>query len=204
MSDLELDQMYMDESFVSLINKSDEEKLVTCVNFLIENYNTEMDYDQIVHVNNSINALYGNHLDANSFRRQMKYLTNKGLYNRLSKKYRNDLIALGFDEDKVNILIELQKNFYENNVKKNENEEKQKDLFVKDFEIKTEMPVYTSNYKIKEENINNDLKKQNVVLNLNIGNQTKSERMMLMINKTQLINFYEQIEKIQENLDKLS
>ena len=69
----------------------------------------------------------------------------------------------------------------------------------------TEMPVHYSDYKIsKEEQENPDIKKQNIILNLNLSNNEKDEHKILEIDKQKMINLFEKIELIQEYLDKLS
>ena len=69
----------------------------------------------------------------------------------------------------------------------------------------TEMPVHYSDYKINNEDQENpDIKKQNIILNLNLSNNEKDEHKILEIDKQKMINLFEKIELIQEYLDKLS
>jgi hypothetical protein len=66
------------------------------------------------------------------------------------------------------------------------------------------MPVINTNYKIKtESSMNDDVKKQNLIINFNLQSESGLNNLFFEMNKAQLINFYEEIEKIQEKLDKL-
>ena len=64
---------------------------------------------------------------------------------------------------------------------------------VKDIQITTNMPVYTSNYNISTDGA--DLKKQKILLKIDFKNDNSS---LIEMNKNQLYSFYEEIEKIQE------
>ena len=69
------------------------------------------------------------------------------------------------------------------------------------------MPVNFSNYPLKSDRMNisnNDMKKQNLILNFEIKDENNnSKNLMFEMDKVQLSTFYEEIEKIQEKLDKL-
>ena len=68
----------------------------------------------------------------------------------------------------------------------------------------TEMPIHYSDYKIyNEENRNDDIKKQNLFINFKLSEGDKENNCLLSIDKEKLIGMYEQIEKLQEKLDKL-
>ncbi len=76
---------------------------------------------------------------------------------------------------------------------------------LKDFQINTEMPVSYSNYEVSsqyKEAKNVDYKKQQINFNFTVHDGSDKE-IFFSMNKGQLLNFYEEIEKIQEKLDKL-
>jgi hypothetical protein len=209
MNEIEIDQTYLSDDFISKLNSSEDEKVASAVNLVLENYEIELTYEKIVYLTKMLNGIFINEIDAHHFLRQVKYLINKGLYNRLSKKFKNDLLAIGLNEDKIDLIIEIQRGFFDKNVKKNEINEKKKEVIVKDFEVRTEMPVWNSNYKIKEETLNEDLKKQKILIKFTTKHAHSDDNIplqnfVLEMNKMQLQSFYEEIEKIQENLDKLS
>jgi regulatory protein YycI of two-component signal transduction system YycFG len=77
--------------------------------------------------------------------------------------------------------------------------------YLKDFQINTEMPVSYSNYEVSPVNKdakNVDYKKQQINFNFTVHDGSDKE-IFFNMNKGQLLNFYEEIEKIQEKLDKL-
>ena len=51
---------------------------------------------------------------------------------------------------------------------------------------------------------NYDIKKQNLILNLNLSNGEKEEHKIFEIDKLKMINLFEKVEQIQEYLDKIS
>ena len=53
-------------------------------------------------------------------------------------------------------------------------------------------------------NRNDNIKKQNLFINFRLCDDNKEENCVLSIDKEKLIGLYEQVEKIQEKLDKLS
>lgn len=204
MNEYELDKSYLDDNFISKINNLDNENLSGLFNLILDDLTNEINNEKISSINNIISALFGNEINSTLFFRQAKYLINKGLYNRLSKKYRNDLLSLNFNQEKTDLLIELMKTYIDKIAEINKKSEMKEDI-VKDFEIQTTMPVYTTNYHIKEEKLNEDYKKQTLTLKLELENKNSNNNKELFIemNKSQLVNFYEEIEKIQEKLDKL-
>jgi hypothetical protein len=215
MNELEIDRHYFDNDFISIINNAEIEKLQTFFNFVLENYSYEIDHNKISSIQNIILAFFGNDIDANHFYRQIKYLINKGCYNRLVKKFKNDLINLNFEEIRVDLIVELIKNYYEKIVEVQKKDELHTNKSIVNFEIKTKIPVANTNYKILNEKgeLNKDMKKQNILMklkldrkeseeNLNLQNNFNDE-VIIQMDKSQLVDFYEEIEKIQEKLDML-
>ena len=90
-----LDKNYLDENFVERINNTDNEALHSLLTFLVENYETELTYEQIELFNNKCKSIYENSLNSENFIRQIKYLINKGIYGRIIKKFKNDLHEIG-------------------------------------------------------------------------------------------------------------
>jgi len=199
-----LDKDYLDEVFIKRINNTDTNSLLSLVKLLLENYKTELNYEQIQYFSDQFKSLYDEQ-DVDNFIRQLKYLINKGIYNRITKRYKNELIELGIEQEKVEAISNLQKQYQEINFDKNEKNVKNNTIYLKDFDMYTEMPVHYSDYKINNEDQENpDIKKQNIILNLNLSNNEKDEHKILEIDKQKMINLFEKIELIQEYLDKLS
>ena len=164
------DKDYLDEAFIRKINNSEINSLLSLMKELLENYRTELNYEQFQYFNNECKSLYDEGYSEN-FIRQLKYLINKGIYNRITKRYKSDLIELGIEPEKVEAISNLQKQYQDINLDKNEKNVKNNSLYLKDFDMYTEMPVHYSDYKIsKEEQENYDIKKQNLILNLNLSN----------------------------------
>ena len=198
------DKDYLDEVFIKRINNTDTNSLLSLVKLLLENYKTELNYEQIQYFSDQFKSLYDEQ-DVDNFIRQLKYLINKGIYNRITKRYKNELIELGIEQEKVEAISNLQKQYQDINLDKNEKNVKNNTIYLKDFDMYTEMPVHYSDYKINNEDQENpDIKKQNIILNLNLSNNEKDEHKILEIDKQKMINLFEKIELIQEYLDKLS
>lgn len=202
MNEIEIDKEYIDEIFINRLNSLDDEKFNYIINYTLENYQIDSNHEQIAYFCKIIATLFGNEIDSLHFLRQIKYLVNKGSYNRLTKKFKNDLLLLNMNENKIDNLIEIQKNYFEkiNEINKRENSD---NYLVEDFSVKTLMPVHTTNYNLKNNDkniLNEDLKKQNILIKLDIKDH---ESLQIQMDKTKLINFYEEMEKIQEKLDKL-
>ena len=198
------DKDYLDEAFIRKINNTEINSLLSLMKELLENYRTELNYEQFQYFNNECKSLYDEGYSEN-FIRQLKYLINKGIYNRKTKRYKSDLIELGIEPEKVEAISNLQKQYQDINLDKNEKNVKNNSLYLKDFDMYTEMPVHYSDYKIsKEEQENYDIKKQNLILNLNLSNGEKEEHKIFEIDKLKMINLFEKVEQIQEYLDKIS
>lgn len=209
MNDIEIDKNYFDLNFINIINNCEIERLQSFMNYMLENYSVDNDASDINAIQNIISSLFGNEFDANHFYRQMKYLINKGCYNRLVKKFKNDLINLNFQESRVELIVEMIKSHYEKIVEMQKQNELNLNRSVVNFEIKTEMPVMNTNYKISNANgeANRDMKKQNILMKFkfdnNKGESNLNDEIIIQMDKTQLVDFYGEIEKIQEKLDLL-
>jgi len=234
------DQIYLDENFISLINSINNEKFTILFTYFIENYNSitsQTDLNDFIKV---LNSEIKSDITFNNFYRQIKFLINKGVYLRLSKKFIVDLINLGINEEKVNIIRDLEKAHLDTLIElitKSQNESNNNYITginkIIDVEIKTEMPAYNTDYETfkyegGELKNNNDIKKENLYLNFkldkkNCGEFDSTSKIKIIensfedfnegfglfqnfgikLNKVQLASFYSEIEKIQENLDKL-
>ncbi len=196
MNETEIDAVYLDGKFVMTVNSIDEENFDLVIKFVLENYEETIEANLLASVERVIKSLITQDHDSLNLYRQFKYLVNKAVYNRLSKKFKNDILAIGIQEDKIDKIIELVR-VYIDNISKGGVERNT----IKDFEIKTQMPVYKSEYNLKKNNIspNEDVNKQNVLIKFNL----EKEILFLEMDKIDMTNFYEQVEKIQEKLDKL-
>ena len=69
----------------------------------------------------------------------------------------------------------------------------------------TEMPVVDTDYRaMEDEEKNVDFKKQKLIINLRLNKNGKDKREVIQVDKTKLIGLFSQMEKLQEELDKLS
>ena len=197
--------MYRYTVFINQLNSIDNDSFINLCNYFLNNYKTQNNYEDLDKLNQECQSIIDNDLNTEHFIRQLKYLFNKGIYGRINKKHKADLIKLGFTPEKTEILCEVEKKYFEKNLEKNENEDKSQILTLKDFDILTEMPVVDTNYKTKvdgEENI--DFKKQKLFLNLRLNKNGEDKREVIQVDKKKLIGLFSQIEKLQEQLDKLS
>jgi hypothetical protein len=205
--EVEIDKTYLNSDFIALLNNLENDKLSGLLALVLDIYEEAISNDQLTYITKVIGNVIGQEADSLDFFRKIKYLINKGNYNRLSKKFKNDLLQLELEEDKVDVIIETQKLYLEKLGEINKRLNKP-DLFIKDFDIRTEMPVFRNN------NAGHDLddvRKQNILISLDVedNNNSKPEsdgctgKFNMEMNKVQLINFYKEIERIQEKLDKL-
>ena len=67
------------------------------------------------------------------------------------------------------------------------------------------MPVVDTNYRaMVDDEKNIDFKKQKLLINLRLNKDGKDKREVIQVDKTKLIGLFSQMEKLQEELDKLS
>lgn len=187
--------------------------------------------DKVSYILNIIDNLLKGNDSYNSLLllRQINYLIYKAVYLRVNKKFKNDLInfnATGNNSSNITLetefvdkISEIIKKYLESlnfvNFKNLENFYLQNNFKLKDFQILTEMPVNSNKNEFRSSsgNLNVDSKKQNIKIKLNLqGNNKISDNntnnkinsiTTVSMDKTKLISFYEEIEKIQEKLDKL-
>ena len=198
MDENEIDKIYIDELFINDINSIDIDRYSSLISFIIENYTEEISNDKLAYITNIISSIFGHDSNSTNIYRKLKYLINKGIYNRFTKKYKLDLLNIGFDENKIDEIINIAKEtpslgeLYKS-TKSNTN-------ILKDVQITTNMPVYSSNYNIDPAKDGSDIKKQKLLIKFDYSSDTSS---LIEMNKNQLFTFYQEIEKIQEKLDKL-
>jgi hypothetical protein len=198
MNENEIDKTYLDEIFINDINTIDLDRFTSLINLIIENYSEEISNNKLTHITNFITTIFGHDTNSNNIFRKLKYIINKGIYNRFTKKYKLDLINLGLEENKIDEIINSAKEnstlgeIYKSN--------KTTTNILKDVQITTNMPVYSSNYSIDPAKDGSDLKKQNLLIKFDYSSDSSS---LIEMNKNQLFTFYQEIEKIQEKLDKL-
>ena len=205
MSDENIDKEYLDTSFINLINSIDVESLKNLCNFVLSTYKTQYNYEDLEKLNQECQAIIDNDLNIEHFIRQLKYLFNKGIYGRINKKHKAELIELGISPEKMEIICEVEKKYFEVNLEKNEDEDKNQIMTLKDFDMITEMPVVDTQYNtMVDDDKNEDFKKQNVLINLRLNKNGEDKREIIQVDKTKLIGLFTQMEKLQEQLDKLS
>ena len=205
MSDENIDKEYLDTSFINLINSIDVESLKNLCNFALSTYKTQYNYEDLEKLNQECQAIIDNDLNIEHFIRQLKYLFNKGIYGRINKKHKAELIELGISPEKMEIICEVEKKYFEVNLEKNEDEDKNQIMTLKDFDMITEMPVVDTQYNtMVDDDKNEDFKKQNLLINLRLNKIGEDKREVIQVDKKKLIGLFSQIEKLQEQLDKLS
>jgi hypothetical protein len=194
MDENEIDKTYIDEVFINNLNSIDTDRLSSLISLVIDNHSEDMNNDKLEKISETISAIFGHDINSSNIYRKLKYLINKGLYNRFTKKYKNDLINLGLDESLVDEIINIAK---ESTIEPSKTIKTETNI-LKDIQITTNMPVYSSNYNTTQDGA--DLKKQKLVIKFDYTNNNSS---LIEMNKNQLFSFYQEIEKIQEKLDKL-
>jgi len=200
-----IDKDYIDTSFVNVINNIDNDSLKNICNLALSTYKTTYSYEDLEKLNQECKNIIENESNIEHFIRQLKYLFNKGIYGRINKNYSKALIELGLSEEKILILYETQKKYFEENLLKNEEDEKNTILTLKDFDMITEMPVGDTQYKTMVDGENNyDFKKQKLFINLRLNKDGEDHRKIIQVDKNKLIGLYSKMEQLQEQLDKLS
>ena len=201
----DIDKEYLDTAFINQLNGIDNESLKNLCNLYLSTYKTEYNYEDLEKVNHECQSVIDNDLNIENFIRQLKYLFNKGIYGRINKKHKSELIELGLSPEKMEILCEVEKKYFEKNLENNENEDKKNILTLKDFDMMTEMPVVDTKYNTMVDGDKNvDFKKQKLLINLRLNRNGEDKREVIQVDKTKLIGLFSQMEKLQEQLDKLS
>ena len=200
-----IDKNYLEPTFINCLNNIDNESLRNLCKMFLSTYKTEYTYEDLEKLNQECQSFIDNELSVEHFVRQLKYLFNKGIYGRINKRHKADLIELGINPEKMEVIFEVEKQFFEENLEKNEDNEKKQICTLKDFDMMTEMPVVDTSYKaMVDEEKNVDFKKQKLLINLRLNKDGKDKREVIQVDKTKLIGLFSQMEKLQEELDKLS
>ncbi len=200
-----IDRDYLDHQFINFINSIDNDSLKNLSYLFLSTYKTEYTYDDLDKLKQECQSILDNELAIEQFIRQLKYLFNKGIYGRINKRHKADLIELGITPEKVEVLSEAEKKFFEENLEKNEEDDKKQICILKDFDMMTEMPVVDTDYRaMEDEEKNVDFKKQKLIINLRLNKNGNDKREVIQVDKTKLIGLFSQMEKLQEELDKLS
>ena len=205
MSGDNIDKDYLDTAFINQLNGIDNESLKNLCNLYLSTYKTEYNYEDLEKLNHECQSVIDNDLNIEHFIRQLKYLFNKGIYGRINKKHKSELIELGLSPEKMETLCEVEKKYFDKNLENNENEDKKNILTLKDFDMMTEMPVVDTKYNTMVDGEKNvDFKKQKLLINLRLNRNGEDKREVIQVDKNKLIGLFSQIEKLQEQLDKLS
>ena len=195
--------IYFDSQFVIVLNDLENSRYSQIISLVIESVSFEIDHEKLANINKIFNSIFPLEKNPVIIYRKLKSLVHCCVYNRFSKKFKNDLLALGFRQDKIDIMCDMIKIDIDNLNEKLKNSGL--NSYLKDFQINTEMPVSYSNYEVSPVNKdakNVDYKKQQINFNFTVHDGSDKE-IFFNMNKGQLLNFYEEIEKIQEKLDKL-
>ncbi len=205
MAEESLDKEYIDTAFMNQLNAIDNESLKNLGTLILSTYKTEYNYEDLDKLNQECSSLIDNDLNTEHFLRQLKYLFNKGIYSKVNKRYKAELVELGMSPEKMEILCEIEKQYFDANLEKNEEEDKNQILTLKDFDMITEMPVVDTQYNtMVDGEKNEDFKKQKLFINLRLNKDGQDKREVIQVDKTKLIGLFSQMEKLQEQLDKLS
>ncbi|MCQ2820117.1 MAG: hypothetical protein MJ252_22860 [archaeon] len=207
MEEEQTDKDYLDENFVSNLNSIEDESLKSIIDNMLKTYKTEFTFDEIENLSKEISSATTakKSLNPTHFIRQLKYLINKGIYSRINKKYKAELLGLGISPEKIELLSEAQKKYHEKNLTKREEASKKEAKQIKHFDMFTEMPVGFTDYLINDEDKKNeDIKKQKVFFNFRLSEDENEENVVMEISKEKLVGMFTQIEKLQEHLDTLS
>ena len=200
-----IDKEYLEPTFINCINGIDNDSLKNLCNLYLSIYKTQNNYEDMEKLNQECQSILDNELATENFIRQLKYLFNKGIYGRINKRHKADLIELGISPEKMEIICEVEKKFFETNLEKNDEDDLKQICTLKDFDMMTEMPVVDTDYKAMiDEDKNVDFKKQKLIINLRLNKDGKDKREVIQVDKTKLIGLFSQMEKLQEELDKLS
>ena len=200
-----IDKEYLDTAFINQLNGLDNESFKNLCNFILSTYKTQYNYEELEKIFQECQSVIDNDLNTEHFIRQFKYLFNKGIYGRINKKHKAELVELGFSPEKMEILCEVEKKYFDLNLEKNENEDKIQISTLKDFDMLTEMPVVDTKYNtMVDGEKNEDFKKQKLLINLRLNKNGEDKREVIQVDKTKLIGLFSQMERLQEQLDKLS
>ena len=195
--------IYFDQNFIDGMNEIENSRFSQIIQLVIESVSFEANHEKLTNVSKIFNSIFAAEKTPLAIYRKLKSLVHFCVYNRFSKKFKNDMLTLGLKQEKIDILCDLVKIDIDNLNDKLKNTELT--AYLQDFEIKTEMPVSSTNYQVSSESKstpNIDYKKQSLNINFTIHDGGNKE-LFFSLEKGQLVNFYEEIEKIQEKLDKL-
>lgn len=200
--DNEMNEMYT-QALNGLITMVNSDDLSIIMDQILYSYPDKYSFDYMSKINISLKRYYGVSIDCEKIFRELKNFISEIIYNRVSKKFKQELITKGFDSERLDIIFE----------KINEHQSKEdNDILannsncatLEDFVIQTKAPINTTNNKLVEEsnyfNENIDSKKFEVFMNMDLSNGKKE---LLKINKINLISMFEEIEKLQEKIDEL-
>lgn len=198
----EMNEIYT-QALNGLITMINIEDFCVIIDLILHCYPDKYTYEYMIKINEYSNRFYGSNIECEKIFREIKNLISDIIYNRISKKYKQELISKGLDSDRLDIIFE----------KVNEHQTKEDNdilasnsncLSLENFMIQTKAPINSTNNRFVEEsnilNENLDSKKFEVFMNMEFSN---GEKELYKINKTNLISMFEEIEKLQEKIDEL-
>ena len=210
------------EAINGLLTSISEEDLSSVFDAILEKYPTKYTKEYTDKLIKALKRLYGEEIDPVKILREFKNLINDCVYNRLSKKHKNELINKnGFDEKRVEILFEAINRINLGNelVQFDENG------VITNFDVQTVNPISSSSNSLvvegNEYSSKEDFRQQNILINLEIedskevkvkeikeedkkdGKNTNTKTLKMKLEKKNLVNFFTELEKLQEKLDEL-
>lgn len=217
-----------DKAINLLITSVSNDDLVIILEAILEKYPNKFNKEYTDKLFKGLTRYYGSNIDPEQVFRELKNLITECFFNRLSKKYKAELISKnGLDEERINVVFETL-NQYKSNI---EGEADNSNCCeIKNFEIITSMPISSTNNNLVEETneftTKEDGKQQELTLRLEISKEdvTKSKKknsdnknalseelkipeiteiVEMKFNKKKLVSVFEELEKLQEKLDEL-
>lgn len=178
-------------------NDSFSELIDSVLKYYPDRYNSRI-IQNILFLIKSLDQQYTNESSELIFR-ELKDLINKSFYNRLTNKIKTELVNEGLLSEKADLLFLLLSNYSDKYSIKDEYTLSKAENKINDFEIITQMPILKTN-SIMRDSLNKDIKQQELLLKLDLG---KDDITQISMNKKMSSKLFEEIEKLQEALDKL-
>ena len=82
--------IYFDSQFVTVINDLENSRYSQIISLVIENVSYEIDHEKLANINKIFNSIFPLEKNHVIFYRKLKSLVHCCVYNRFSKKFKND------------------------------------------------------------------------------------------------------------------
>ena len=189
----------LDNQILQAIFSITSEELKLVIEAILHKYPDKYDKDYTEKLLKGIKRFFGQEIDAEKIFREYKSLISDCFFNRLSKKFKNELLNKGIELEKIDVLYETLGG-YENYSEVND---------VSNFSIVTKAPISTTNNHLYDENrefmAKEDFKQQELFIKIETNEKLNKQNDILefKLDKKQLILLNEEFEKLQEKLDSL-